>query len=146
MSYKADDIRLLLPAMQVKVQALLDAVVKAGFTPVLFDTWRAPGQAKKNAAKGTGITDSMHCYGAAADVICAVHGWDCHKSGCSFYETFVSEARKLGFVCGVDFPNVDTDHVQGIKVRDQNAMRALGREPSSVAARDALIRKFFGCP
>jgi hypothetical protein len=142
-TYKSDDIALLLPTMQTHVHELMLRMGELGFKPVLFDTLRTPGQAAKNAAKGTGSKDSMHCYGAAADIICAADGWDCHKAGCKFYDVLGEQAEELGFVWGRHFPRVDDDHVQGIPVAWQGQMRLLGTNPETAAKRDALVAKWF---
>jgi hypothetical protein len=141
--YPSDDINLLLPTMQVKVRALLDAMTAAGFKPVLFDGLRTVEQALRNAKRGTGIVDSIHCYGAAADLICDVHGWDCRKHGCKFFTALGREAEALGFVWGGRFTKTDQPHVQGVTVAKQRAMRELGRGDESAAERDALVRAHF---
>ena len=143
MTYKADDIKLLLPTMQVHVQELLIRMGELGFVPVLFSGLRTPEEALKNAAKGTGIVDSMHLYGAAADVICSAHGWGCHKEGCKFYDVLGEEAEKLGFVWGGRFSRGDFPHVQGLPVSWQSQMRVLGKAPETAAKRDALAAKWF---
>jgi len=143
MPYKSDDIKLLLPAMQVKVQALLDVLTAQGFKPVLFDGMRTAAEAAKNAAKGAGVIDSMHLYGAAADLICADHGWNCDKHGCKFFKALVPAAEELGFVSGYYFRKVDTCHVQGLRVSDQQRMRDLGKGPENATKRNAIVAAFF---
>ena len=143
MTYKSDDVSLLLPSMASAVRALFVALEKAGLRPVLHDGLRTPEEAYRNASNGAGVTDSMHCYGAAADIICGMHGWSCDDVGCDFYKHLVAEAEKLGFVCGVHFRRVDTCHIQGLPVSAQPRMRALGRDPDSIGARDAIVAAFL---
>jgi D-alanyl-D-alanine carboxypeptidase-like protein len=144
-TYKQDDISLLLPSMQLQVQVLMDKVRSFGYQPVLFDGLRTAEEADRNAAKGTGIKNSIHEYGAAADIICDQHGWQCKAKKCKFYTVLGREAVELGFVWGGNFPSkVDQPHVQGITVAKQNAMRALGTGHESDAARDKMVREHFG--
>lgn len=118
-----------------------------GFRAVLFDGLRTRAEAARNAARGKGIADSIHCYGAAADLICAQHGWGCFKAKCKFFEVLVEEARALKLVAGIKLRNgnVDWPHVQGIPAtkKDQDAMRRLGTGEESIKARDALVRAFL---
>ncbi len=122
--FKEDEIKLLLPFMQVRTQLLLDRMKELGFRPVLFDGMRTQEEANKNAAKGTGIVHSVHLLGLAADIICDDHGWQCRAKKCKFYTNLKREALDLGFVCGADFPSVDEPHVQGCFVSDQGRLRA----------------------
>jgi hypothetical protein len=134
--YKQDDISLLLPFMQVRVQLLLDRMKELDFKPVLFDGMRTSEEAAKNAAKGTGIVHSVHLLGLAADVICDEHGWQCRAKKCKFYTNLVREAKDLGFVCGADFSSVDEPHVQACFVADQGRLRAT---PEKLLDREAEL-------
>lgn len=143
--YKSDDIKLLLPTMQVRTQLLIDAMVAEGFDVVLFDSVRTPEEAARNFTNGKGIANSVHTYGAAADLICGKHGWSCASNRCKFFTRLGAHAEELGFVWGGRFKRVDQPHVQGVKVGvPQNQLRALGFRPESVEARDALVRAHFG--
>lgn len=98
---KEDDINLLVPSFRPLVQRVLEGVRAAGYKPLLKDTLRTDAEAARNAARGTGSKGSMHCYGVAADVICAEHHWDCHKHGCDFFEVLGTEVEKVpGLVWG----------------------------------------------
>lgn len=141
--YRSDDIEQLLPAWREKVRELMLRMGELGHRPVLFDGLRTPEEAIKNAAKGTGIIDSIHCYGAAADLICDRHGWSCHQAGCHFYDVLGREAEALDMVWGGRFSRADLPHVQGIAVAQQAEMRSLGMEPITAHARDALVQKYF---
>lgn len=145
--YREDDINLLLPSWRVQVQALLDRMKALGFVPVLFDGLRTAEEAKANALKHTGKADSMHCYGCAADLICAEHGWSCQANKCKFFTTLGREAEAAGMTWGGrfhigihGFP--DMPHVQGIPIKAQQRMRNIGMDPEKADARDALVREF----
>lgn len=118
---KEDDISLLLPSFRRRVEKLLERMRARGFTPVLRDGYRTPKQAAANARRGTGIRQSMHCYGAAADIICGHHGWN-HPE---FFRALGQEAERLGLIWGGRWRSRDFPHVQAVRVRDQNALRAL---------------------
>ncbi len=141
MPYRQDDIGLLLPTFRTAVEGVLRRVRAAAHTPCLFDTLRSAAEAARNAAKGTGSKGSMHCYGAAADVICDVHGWDCHKHKCEFYRVLADAVAAEKLVHGKFFTRVDEPHMQGVRVAHQAEMRALGTSPEAAAARDALVQR-----
>lgn len=133
--YRADDVGLLLPAFRERVELLLQRMEGLSYHPIPRDTLRTPEQAAKNAAKGTGIKDSMHCYGVAADIICDDHGWMCESRGCRFFQDLGTQAEALGLTWGGRWPRRDMPHVQGVKLADQNALRRLKPEE-----RDAFVR------
>ena len=145
MGYRQDDINLLLPSVRVKVGYLLGRMEKEGFKPVLRDSWRSPEEASALKARGTGIEDSIHCYRAAADIICYYHGWTCGKKvGCNFFERLGANAEDLGFVWGGRWKRrPDRPHVQAVTIPLQNTFRALGMEPESEGARDAMCAAHF---
>jgi hypothetical protein len=122
--YKADDVDLLLPSFQPVVRELLRRLTMLGYEPVPRDTLRTPEEALGNAAKGTGIIDSVHCHGAAVDIICGAHGWGCRAEGCDFYNVLGREARDRGLVWGGDWRRLDLPHCQAITVREQAQLRA----------------------
>lgn len=136
--YPEDDIKLLPPTMQVHVQSVIDQLKATGFKPILFDGMRTKAEALKNAAKGTGRPDSIHMYGAASDLICDDHGWQCRKFKCKFYQNLKRIASAEGFVCGADFHSVDEPHIQAVMVFMQQKFRELPDDE-----RDEAIRAFF---
>lgn len=142
MSYKADDIELLLPTFRRKVRELLLAMGELGYEPVLRDSLRTAAEAAKNAQAGKGTVDSMHLYGVAADIICNKHGWDCHraKPPCKFFNDLGREAEALGLTWGRHFKRSDDCHVQAVPVRLQDKIRAARDE----SARDAICAKHLG--
>lgn len=135
--FKADDVGLLLPCFQPVVRELLRRMVMLGYEPVPRDTLRTPEEALRNAEKGVGIIDSIHCHGAAVDIICGVHGWDCAKHGCDFYAILGREAHGRGLVWGGSWPKRDLPHVQAVTVREQSELRAL----QSWEEKDEFVRR-----
>lgn len=156
-SHSVDPIGLpgLLPTFRVRVEQVLAAVTARGYHPVLHDTLRTPEEAKKNALSGKGIDKSMHLYGAAADVICAEHGWDCQKKDpktgkllydCKFYTVLGEEVAKTRSNWGGTWRTKrDYPHFQGVEATParQNEMRALGQDDSTLVARDALVQAYY---
>lgn len=126
MTYRADDINLLLPAFIPKVRQVLAALVTQNHDPVPFDTLRTPAEAAKLFARGTGSKNSMHLYGIACDVICNKHGWNCGKFGCRFYQDLGASVRAAGLEWGGTWKTrVDLPHFQGCSVADQPTVRRL---------------------
>lgn len=140
MTFAAADLSQLLPAFQPLATKLLEALRERGFTPVARCTGRTRAEAAANAARGTGIRDSMHLYGAAMDVVCGVHWWDCGKHGCRFFEALGEEAERLGLTWGGRWKRggkgPDLPHVQCLAVRDQDAFRTL----ATAEERNAFVR------
>lgn len=133
--YKEDDVNLLLPTFRQRVLALLVRMRVRGFDPIVFDTKRTAAEAAANAAKGTGIVNSLHITGAAADIISASKGW----SDPAFFKALGEEARKLWLTWGGTFTKVDGPHVQAIPVSLENSYRTLTND----AARDAFVSRYY---
>jgi hypothetical protein len=140
--YKSDDINLLLPAFRSKVQLLLSNLQEMGFDPVPVDTARTQKEADANAKKGTGISKSLHIYGAATDIISGSKG----RSDNKFNAALIKESKKLGLTSGANkkyggnFPNKhDVAHVQAIPIKLQPAFRSL----VSVNARNIFISEYY---
>lgn len=125
----------LVPPFRAAVTTLADRLSAAKFKPRLFETYRSPKRAQqlveagKSRAKG-GL--SMHCYGVAADIICAEHLWSCEKHGCGFFEALGREAKALGMTWGGDWDGDgvtreqrehDLPHVQAVPITAQAAVR-----------------------
>lgn len=144
MAYKADDINKALPAWQDFTRAVIDDMVKAGFEAIPFDVIRTDAEAAKNAAKGVGIADSIHIYGAATDFICAKHGWQCAAKRCLFFKVLGHVVEARGGLWGGRFAKVDQPHAQGISIAMQKEMRSLGKGPETAEKRNALVVKFLG--
>lgn len=141
--YREDSLDLLLPSFRERVERVLRTLRVQKFTPVVFDTMRTPEEADANARRGKGIKDSMHMYGVAADIICNEHGWTCRMHGCKFFTKLGAAAKAHGCTWGGDFKSVDMPHIQGIPVKAQAAMRALGQGPEALDARDELCAQWL---
>ena len=136
--YKADDLNPLLPSFRKVVEKLLARMKELGYDPIPFDTLRTTAEAERNAAKGVGISNSIHLYGAAVDIICGKHGWSCTTKKCDFFRAMRREGLVMGLYRG---PEADWPHLQGCPAtkKAQDAIRALGAGDESAAARDALV-------
>jgi hypothetical protein len=132
--HKADDVNLLLPSFRERVVLLLERLAARGYSPVPRDTLRTRAEAARNDEEGRGIKDSMHLYGAAADIICDAHAWSCAQRGCGFYDELGILAEAMGLTWGGRWKRRDMPHVQGVKVGDQPAFRRLKPEQ-----RDAFV-------
>jgi hypothetical protein len=93
-----------------------------GFNPYLWEGYRSPQRAGELADRGTGIRDSMHIYGIAADIVDADALW---SPSPAFWRVLEQEAEALGLTWGGDFKRGDRPHVQAITVADQRAFRAM---------------------
>jgi hypothetical protein len=140
---REDNLDLLLPSFKAELVKLLNRMRSLGFDPLFRDGLRTKEEAAALAKKGTGIADSIHCYGAAADIICGEHRWDCHKFKCKFFSTLGREAERAGFIWGGRFTKVDQPHVQGIPIRQQKHMRAMGTDAATLEARNLLVAGHF---
>jgi hypothetical protein len=125
----------LVPAFRDALSVLERQLRGAKLKPRLFETYRSPKRAQelveagKSRARG-GL--SMHCYGMAADIICAEHFWSCEQHGCQFYVALGREARALGMTWGGDWDDDgitreqrehDLPHVQAVPITAQAAVR-----------------------
>lgn len=145
--YKADDIDLLLPSFAILVRRVLQAMRDKGYDPVPFDTLRTQKEADKFAARGVGSARSMHLYGAACDVICGAHGWDCGRHRCKFFETYGDVVESLGLTWGGNFDRdrkrrdrkYDAPHMQACTVGEQDAVRAI----ADWAERDRYVSRLM---
>lgn len=128
MTYKSDDVDLLVPAFADEVRTVLWLLRERGLDPVPFDTLRTPEEAALNAARGVGIAKSMHCYGVACDVICGRHGWGCYKNRCDFFAHLGAVVKARQLVWGGDWRRKDLPHFQCVPVWMQPRIRRASRE------------------
>jgi D-alanyl-D-alanine carboxypeptidase-like protein len=121
-TYRADKTyEQLVPSFRERTDILLKRMVARGFEPVVIDAVRTVEEAAKNAAKGSGIIDSMHCWNVAVDVIEQGNGWANPK----FFKALGEEAKKLGLTWGGSWTRKpDRPHVQAIPVGWQHKVRA----------------------
>lgn len=135
MEKRQSDLGLLLPSFRARVELLLARLTARGFDPVVFETLRSQARAAMLGKTGPGIADSIHCYGAACDIISKSRAWQWPE----FYVAMRDEAEALGLTAGYRFPKVDADHVQGVRVSAQALFRSLKPED-----RDAFVRVAMG--
>jgi hypothetical protein len=141
-----NDITQLVPSFITVVERLLADLRKAGLEPVLHETYRTPERALMlsrdpdgdGPRKAPGSARSIHCHGAAVDIICGKHKWACAAHGCDFFPALGELATNLGLYWGGYWKNVDSPHVQGIPATGaaQNKLRAL----KTWAEKDAFVR------
>lgn len=125
----------LVPPFRGAVATLMDRLGAAKFKPRLFETYRSPKRAQELVEAGVSRAKgglSMHCFGMAADIICADHLWSCEKRACGFYEALGREAKALGMTWGGDWDGDgvtreqrehDLPHVQAVPIAAQAAVR-----------------------
>ncbi len=129
----------LLPTFKAACDRLVQAMAARGYEAICVDALRTPTEAQRNAARGTGIKNSMHLYGCSADWVEQNSGW----TNAEFYVALGEEAKKLKLVWGGVWSKPDRAHVQGIGVGWQNKMRALGMDPATIPARDKLVQQWL---
>lgn len=142
MRLREDDVRLLLPSFQPYVYELVRRLRADGYDPCVRDTLRTKAEAANYARLGTGSARSIHCDGAAADLICQEHHWECAGHGCDFFKALGQHARALGLWWGGDWKTrVDRPHVQAVPatVWAQNRLRWL----KTWEAKDAFVRGYL---
>lgn len=124
------DPALLLPSFRPRVEAVIAALRAEGFNPKLFETYRSPPRALwlMSTGKSKNGIESMHCLGAAADIVDAVRLWD-HPE---FFKALGRIGQSYGLTWGGDWDSnpltpedfFDAPHLQAVPVRNQNALRA----------------------
>jgi len=120
------DPTLLLPAFARKLNLLFAAMRARGLDPMLNEgrRSRARAEALSKEPGAPGIADSMHIYGAAADIISASKGF----KDPAFFKALGEEADKLGLFWGGHFKTrPDSPHIQALAVAEENKFRALAK-------------------
>lgn len=114
----------LLPAFAIKVDLLFRRMDDAGFDPVLQEARRSFKRAEALNVSGRGIKKSMHCYGAAVDIIDKRKAWGADYD---FWLCMRDTAEELGmFVLYYsDGSMQDRAHIQAIPVSEQKMFRAM---------------------
>ena len=114
---------LLLPGFAAKVESLFARMRAQGHDPMLWEGYRSPERAQKLSDKGTGIKMSMHCLGAAVDIVDEDDMW---KATPEFWDCLGDEAEALGLtVLYRNGRRRDRPHVQAIPVKDQSRFRGM---------------------
>lgn len=113
----------LLPGFAANVDRLFHALREDGHDAILWEGYRSPERALKLFHRGTGIKNSIHCYGGAVDILDAEGMWTASRS---FWDAIGDEAEALGLtVLYRNGRRVDRPHVQAIPVREQRAFRRM---------------------
>lgn len=127
----------LLPAFADKLELLFQAMWEDGEDAILHEGWRSKERSLMLAEKGTGSVDSLHQWGAAADIISKSKGWSDPK----FFKKLAENARKVGLYPGYDWDGDEYDppHVQAVPgtTSVQNALRA-SKQPNE------FIKRYMG--
>ena len=129
------DPKLLLPAFRTKLELLFRRMEARGFDPMMHEGWRSPQRAAELARQKKGIVDSLHIYGAAADIISKKTAW----SNPAFFKALGQEAEAIGLTWGGRFADVDSTHVQAVPGRLENTFRAL-----AASARNDYVARSMG--
>lgn len=117
----------LLPGFRKKLELVFWRLKMRGFKPALFEGLRSPARAKRLSIRGTGIKNSMHIYGIAADV---VDRDKLHEAPAAFWQALGEEAERVGLTWGGRWktekrPEGDRPHVQFIPISMQNRFMAM---------------------
>ncbi len=132
-TYGGDEIRkgvsrdpaLLLPAFAAKIEVLFQRLRKQDHDPLLWEGYRSPERAQALSDRGAGVKLSMHCLGAAVDIVHAEDHW---SAGRDFWDAIGEEAESLGLLWGGKWRRRDFPHIQAVAVRDQAKFRAMSEE------------------
>lgn len=113
----------LIPAFAQKVEKLFVAMRVAGHRPLLWEGYRTPERARALSNRGTGISMSMHCLGAAVDIVDEDMHW---KATNEFWIDLRVFAETMGMhVLYRNGRAFDRPHVQALAVTDQNKFRKM---------------------
>jgi peptidoglycan L-alanyl-D-glutamate endopeptidase CwlK len=121
------DPKKLVPAFGWRIEKIFRAMRARGFEPMLWEGYRTPARASELAARGTGISDSLHAYGIAVDVVDGkqwAKGKDPWAAETGFWAALGEEAEREGLTWGGRFSKPDRTHIQGVTVAEQSAARA----------------------
>lgn len=113
------------------------------FDPMLHEGRRERARAEGLAVEGVGSKNSLHIYGAAADIISKSKGW----SDPAFFKALGEEARAVGLFWGGDWDGDgvrepgedDQPHVQAVP-----ATKAAQGELRASRTPDAVARRYLG--
>ena len=119
------DPKLLLPAFAAKIEVLFSRLRAQGHEPLLWEAYRSPARAQKLSDRGAGVKLSMHCLGAAVDI---VHAEDYWSAGREIWDAIGEEAESLGLVWGGRWRRRDFPHIQALAVKDQAKFRAMSED------------------
>jgi hypothetical protein len=124
------DPKLLLPSFADTLEVLFQRMRARGFDPCLHEGYRTPARAAELDRQGKGKSDSLHIYGAAADIVSCSTQWSDPK----FFRALGAEAEALGLTWGGRFMDGDSNHVQAVPYEAENELR-VSTNPDVVAKR-----------
>lgn len=101
----------LLLGFRAKLARVFQRMEAQGFRPILWEGRRSANRAKRLDTRGTGIKQSLHRYGIAADVVDRDLLWNAPKT---FWDALTSASLAEGLYPGSQFTDPDPDHVQAI--------------------------------
>lgn len=118
----------LLPGFARKLENVFQRMRARGYQPLLWEGYRTQARASQLATAGTGVDNSLHILGAAADIVdgsAAPNYWKGGDALTSFWVALGEEAERAGLTWGGRFSKRDAPHVQAVSVKEQNAFRAM---------------------
>ena len=115
------------PRFARRVEAVFAGMRARGFEPMLWEGYRTPARAAELSVRGTGISDSLHAYGIAVDIVDGAL-WDAGRdpwaASAAFWSALGEEYERAGITWGGRFSRGDRPHGQAIPVSMQVAFRA----------------------
>lgn len=131
------DLDALVPSFRAKVVRVLARMKARGYDVQVWETYRSPARIALLAARGTGSPRSMHEFGVAVDIVEADKTpWVANKPG--LWTALCEEYEREGITAGARFrTRKDYPHGQGVKVAQQNAVRAARGDAAKI---DAIVR------
>lgn len=136
---RPDDLDGLVPSFRRQVEALLGALRRRGFQPVVVDGRRTQDEADANATRGAGSRRSMHMWGVAADFADRATRW----SDPAFFAALGEQAERQGLVWGGRWQRPDRPHVQAIPATTAAQAEVRLCDKDDVAAVDAICRRYL---
>ena len=99
------------PEFQQKLYYVMKDLEAKGWKPLIRNGMRSQEQADKNAAAGTGVRNSAHLQGIAADVVDASGPNNLNATNPKFWRDLRESATKHGIRSGMDFRKQDRPHI-----------------------------------
>lgn len=100
-------------SFKAKVYCVMRDLEALGWKPLVRNGWRSQAQANANAANGSGVKNSLHLEGLAADIVDASGDgpgkYNLVKE--QFWKDLRNTAVKYGLRSGMDFRKVDLPHI-----------------------------------
>ncbi|HXT78230.1 MAG TPA: M15 family metallopeptidase [Acetobacteraceae bacterium] len=122
------DLNLLEPKTRSIIQTIIDRATQGGIPVMVFETFRSQERQAQLFAQGASTlkTVGVHHYGLACDIVKDINGEPSWKGDFSFLGKL---AHSVGMIWGGDWGDpkakhsfVDSDHVQRITLRRQDAL------------------------